>query len=105
MAYALPMNRSIIALALAFAACPAFADGPEYLAGLFENSPLVPSGPPHAAIPSEPSRAPEILPLLMARKMVERLSLVACAALARMSGMGVRRDARRRLGASWASLG
>ena len=57
MANALPMNRSIIALALAFAACPAFADGPEYPPGLFENSPLVPSGPPHAAIPSGPPDA------------------------------------------------
>jgi hypothetical protein len=57
MANALPMNRSIIALALALTASPAFADGPEYPPGLFENSPLVPSGPPHAAIPSEPSDA------------------------------------------------
>ena len=57
MANALPMNRSIIALALALAASPAFADGPEYPPGLFENSPLVPSGPPHAAIPSGPSDA------------------------------------------------
>src|SRR6516225_5398103 len=53
MANALPMNRSIIALALALTASPAFADGPEYPPGLFENSPLVPSGPP----PSEPSDA------------------------------------------------
>ena len=57
MANALPMNRSIIALALALTAGPAFADGPEYPPGLFENSPLMPSGPPHAAIPSEPSDA------------------------------------------------
>ena len=57
MANGLPMNRSIIALALALAASPAFADGPEYPPGLFENSPLVPSGPPHAAIPSGPPDA------------------------------------------------
>ena len=57
MAYALPMNRSIIALALALMASPAIADGPEYPPGLFENSPLVPSGPPHAAIPSGPPDA------------------------------------------------
>ena len=56
MANALPMNRSIIALALALTASPTVA-GPEYPPGLFENSPLVPSGPPHAAIPSEPSDA------------------------------------------------
>jgi hypothetical protein len=47
------MNRAVIALALALTASPAFADGPEYPPGLFENSPLVPSGPP----PSEPSDA------------------------------------------------
>jgi hypothetical protein len=40
MANALPMNRSIIALALALIASPAFADGPEYPPGLFENSPF-----------------------------------------------------------------
>ena len=51
------MNRSIIALALALTASPAFPDGPEYPPGLFENSPLVPSGPTHAAIPSGPSDA------------------------------------------------
>ena len=55
MANALLMTRSTIALALALTASPALADGPEYPPGLFENSPLVPSGPPHAAIPSEPS--------------------------------------------------
>ena len=57
MANALPMNPSIIALALALTASAALADGPEYPPGLFENSPLVPSGVPHAAIPSEPSDA------------------------------------------------
>jgi hypothetical protein len=57
MGNALPMNRSIIALALALTASPAVADSPEYPPGLFENSPLVPSGPPHEAIPSGPSDA------------------------------------------------
>jgi hypothetical protein len=57
MANALAMNRSIIALALALTASPAFADSPEYPPGLFENSPLVPSGQPHAAIPSGSSDA------------------------------------------------
>jgi hypothetical protein len=49
---ALATNRSIIAVAAAMAASLAFA-GPEYPPGLFENSPLVPSGPPHAARQSE----------------------------------------------------
>jgi hypothetical protein len=56
MAKAHPMNRSIIALAWALAASPTVA-GPEYPPGLFENSPLMPSGPPHAAIPSGPPDA------------------------------------------------
>jgi hypothetical protein len=51
------VNRSIIALAVALTATSAFADGPEYPPGLFENSPLVHSGPPHAAIPPEPPDA------------------------------------------------
>jgi hypothetical protein len=45
MANALPMNRSIIALARTLTASPTVA-GREYPPGLFENSPLVPSGPP-----------------------------------------------------------
>jgi hypothetical protein len=53
---ALAMNRSIILVAAAMAASLAVA-GPEYPPGLFENSPLVPSGPPHAASPSEPPDA------------------------------------------------
>jgi hypothetical protein len=51
-----PMNRSTIALGLALTASPAFA-GQDYPPGLFENSPVVPSGPPHAAIPSGPPDA------------------------------------------------
>ena len=43
------MNRSIIALAAALTAGPAFADSPEYPPGLFDNSPVVPSGPPSVA--------------------------------------------------------
>jgi hypothetical protein len=43
-----PMNRSIIALAAALTAGPAFADSPEYPPGLFEHSPVVPSGRPDA---------------------------------------------------------
>jgi hypothetical protein len=50
------MNRSIIALAAALTAGPAFADSPEYPPGLFENSPVVPSGPPNQA-PSDPPEA------------------------------------------------
>ena len=44
-----PMNRSIIALAAALMAGPAFADSPEYPPGLFEHSPVVPSGPSNGA--------------------------------------------------------
>jgi hypothetical protein len=47
------MNRPIIALTVALAAGPALAAS-EYPPGLFENSPVVPSGPPDAAGPSEP---------------------------------------------------
>jgi hypothetical protein len=42
----------IIALAAALAASPALA-AQDYPPGLFENSPVVPSGPPGAAVPSE----------------------------------------------------
>jgi hypothetical protein len=48
-----PMNRSILALAAALAASPAFA-AQDYPRGLFENSPVVPSGPPDATAPSGP---------------------------------------------------
>jgi hypothetical protein len=48
------MNRSIIALAVALTASPAFA-AQDYPPGLFENSPVVPSGPPAAAGPSRPA--------------------------------------------------
>ena len=47
------INCLIIALTLAAAAGPALAAS-EYPPGLFENSPVVPSGPPDAAGPSEP---------------------------------------------------
>jgi hypothetical protein len=52
---ALPWNRSTIALAVALAASPALA-AQDYPPGLFENSPVVPSGPPDA---TNPSGAPE----------------------------------------------
>jgi len=42
--------RSIIALAAALAASPALA-AQDYPSGLFENSPVVPSGPPDATVP------------------------------------------------------
>ena len=48
---ALPMNRSTIALAVALTASPALA-GQDYPPGLFENSPVVPSGAPEATVPS-----------------------------------------------------
>ena len=50
------MNRSIIALATALAASPALAEQ-DYPPGLFENSPVVPSGPPVATAPSQPPDA------------------------------------------------
>jgi hypothetical protein len=53
---ALPMNRSTIALAVALSASPALA-GQDYPPGLFENSPVVPSGPPDATAPSQPPDA------------------------------------------------
>ena len=52
-----PLNRSIIALAAALAASPAFAAQDDYPPGLFENSPVVPSGPRDATVPSEPPDA------------------------------------------------
>jgi hypothetical protein len=45
------MNRSILAFAAALAASPAFA-AQDYPTGLFENSPVVPSGPQDATVPS-----------------------------------------------------
>ena len=51
------MNRSIIALAAALAAGPALAAQDDYPPGLFENSPVVPSGPPNAVAPSQPPDA------------------------------------------------
>ncbi|MGA7199470.1 MAG: hypothetical protein WBQ45_11395 [Roseiarcus sp.] len=47
---------SIIALAAALASSPALASQ-DYPPGLFENSPVVPSGPPDATVPSDPSDA------------------------------------------------
>jgi hypothetical protein len=52
-----PLNCSIIALAAALAASPALAAQDDYPRGLFENSPVVPSGPPDATAPSEPAEA------------------------------------------------
>ena len=51
------MNRSIIALAAALTAGPAFADSPEYPPGLFEHSPVVPSGPSNGAPAAPPDAA------------------------------------------------
>ncbi len=48
-----PMNRSILAVAAALAASPALA-AQDYPPGLFENSPVVPTGPPDATVPSGP---------------------------------------------------
>ncbi len=53
---ALPRKRSTIALAAALAASPALA-AQDYPPGLFENSPVVPSGPPDATDPSGPPDA------------------------------------------------
>ena len=50
------MNRSIIALVAARAASPALAVQ-DYPPGLFENSPVVPSGPSDATVPSGPPNA------------------------------------------------
>ena len=50
------MNRSVIALVAALAASPALA-AQDYPPGLFENSPVVPSGPPNGSDPSEPPDA------------------------------------------------
>jgi hypothetical protein len=54
------MNRSIIALVAALAASPALA-AQDYPPGLFENSPVVPSGPPYATTPSQPPDAADPL--------------------------------------------
>ena len=53
---ALPRKRSTIALALALTASPALA-AQDYPPGLFENSPVIPSGPPDASVPSGPPDA------------------------------------------------
>lgn len=47
-----PIDRTILALAAVLAFAPALAQ--DYPKGLFENSPVVPSGPPGAAAPSGP---------------------------------------------------
>lgn len=47
-----PIDRTILALAAVLASAPALAQ--DYPKGLFENSPVVPSGPPGAAAPSGP---------------------------------------------------
>ena len=52
---ALAWNCSTIALASALTASPAFA-ARDYPSGLFENSPVVPSGPPDATGPSRTAR-------------------------------------------------
>ncbi len=52
-----PLYRSIIVLAVVAAATPALAAQDDYPRGLFENSPVVPSGPPDATVPSEPAEA------------------------------------------------
>jgi hypothetical protein len=44
--------RSLILLAAALVTSPALAAQDDYPPGLFENSPLVPSGPPGATVPS-----------------------------------------------------
>ena len=59
---ACPMKRSIIALAAALMGCPAFADSPEYPPGLFEHSPVVPSGPKNGAPSDTPDAAPSTPP-------------------------------------------
>ncbi len=51
------MKHSIIALAAALAASSALAAQDDYPPGLFENSPVVPSGPPNAVAPSQPPDA------------------------------------------------
>ena len=51
-----PLYRSIIVLAVVAAATPALAAQDDYPRGLFENSPVVPSGPPDA---TDPSGSPE----------------------------------------------
>ena len=53
---ALPRKSSIIALAAALAASPALAEQ-DYPPGLFENSPVLPSGLPNANDPSGPPDA------------------------------------------------
>jgi hypothetical protein len=52
-----PLYRSIIVLAVVAAASPTLAAQDDYPRGLFENSPVVPSGPPDATAPSEPAEA------------------------------------------------
>jgi hypothetical protein len=47
---------SVLALAAALASSPALA-AQNYPSGLFENSPVVPSGPPEATTPSQPPDA------------------------------------------------
>jgi hypothetical protein len=53
---ALPRKRLTVALALALTASPALA-AQDYPPGLFENSPVLPSGPPDAAGPFGPTDA------------------------------------------------
>ena len=43
----------VLALAASLAASPALA-AQDYPPGLFENSPIIPSGPPEATVPSAP---------------------------------------------------
>jgi len=53
---ALPRKCSTIVLTLALTTSPALA-AQDYPPGLFENSPVVPSGPPDATAPSQPPDA------------------------------------------------
>jgi hypothetical protein len=61
------MNRPIIALAAALAASPTLA-AQDYPPGLFENSPVVPSGPPGATFPSGPPDATATAPAAPVKK-------------------------------------
>ena len=60
---ALPRKCSTIVLTLALTTSPALA-AQDYPPGLFENSPVVPSGPPDATTPSEPPDAADPFEIL-----------------------------------------
>ena len=63
---------ALLALAAALAASPALA-AQDYPPGLFENSPVVPSGPPDATTPSQPPDAP----ILSIRTQSTRWTIIA----------------------------